>query len=154
MNGEKVSAWLKECPNRKTVVNGGKKIYLPSSTVTLKAFPVKDLSLLDDVSVLKPLSVKKPGSLGWGSTTSSFANMKTTEDISGLFSGNFWAHSKPTWMHLRTWDSMKDCSKYLSISSRALPSFHSSQAWKHLKTLGFHKNDCVWSNVMCTQLHI
>ncbi|KAJ4833172.1 hypothetical protein Tsubulata_016040 [Turnera subulata] len=31
---------------------------------------------------------KKPGSFGWGNTTPSFPNMKTTDDIAGLSSGS------------------------------------------------------------------
>lgn len=99
--------------------------------VILNAFSEWHFSWLDNAPTVKPLSVKKPGCLGWGNATPSLANRKTTDDISGLSSGNFWTHNKPTWIHLRTWDSTKESSKHVSISSRALPSFHSNHAWKY-----------------------
>jgi len=60
--------------------------------VIVMIFLVYNSSLIKDAS----LSIKKPGCLGCGKIASSFANMKTTEDIVGLSPGSFWTHSKPT----------------------------------------------------------
>ena len=89
-------------------------------------------SFLDVVpALLELLSMKKPGCFGSGRITSAFVNIESTQDIAGLSSGNFWTHSKPTWIHLTTWDMESESSKQVNNSSKALPSFHSNHAWNN-----------------------
>ena len=80
------------------------------------------------------LSMKKPGCLGWGRIASSFVNVESTLDIIDLSSGNFWTHSKATWMHLKIWDLECESSKHVNDSSKALPSFHNNHAWSNYNT--------------------
>ena len=100
--------------------------YLASGKVIVS---VLDSSFLDNAPALPELlSMKKPGCLGWGRIASSFVNIDSTQEIIGLSSTNFWTHSKPTWIHLSTWDLKRESSKHVYDSSKALSSFHSNHA--------------------------
>lgn len=81
------------------------------------------------------LSVKKPGSFGWGNGAPSLPNMNTTDDIAGLSTGSFWTHNRATWMHLCTSNSTYEYSKHWSISSEHLLLFHSNHAWFSCKII-------------------
>ena len=103
--------------------------YLASIIVIVTALSVWHPStIFDTPASLELLSMKKPGCLGWGSGTPSLPSMETTDDIAGLSCGSFWTHNRPTWMHLRNWGLTYDSFKHGSSNSKALFSFHSSQA--------------------------
>ena len=116
-------------------------IYLPSR-VFVNPFPEQNSAFLDvELSLLlfELISMKKPGSFGFGNLTPSFDNIKTTEFIVGRSSEYFWTHNKPTWMHLNTWGSTEKSSKHESINSFARSSFHSNHA-------------CIYNS--CTHIYI
>lgn len=112
--------------------------YLATSVVIVNVVPVWLLPSSMKESMSKDLlSVKKPGSFGWGKATPSLLNIRSTDGIAGLSFGSFWTHKRPTWMHLSTSNSTYESSKQGSISSKPLSLFHSSQAWKSCKLYAF-----------------
>lgn len=84
---------------------------------------------------------KKPGCLGWGSSTS-LSNINTADAMVGLSSGCCCAHNKLTWMHLNISDTLHVSSMFLSINSRTLPSLHSIHAWN--SQLAYQSSNLDW----------
>jgi len=75
------------------------------------------------------LALKNAGCLGTGNCAS-LVSIDITSDIIGLSTALASTHSKPTWMHLKTWSLEQDSlSIGGSTSSNGLPAFHSSHAW-------------------------
>ena len=70
---------------------------------------------------------KKPGCLG-SANTFSLPNMRATSDMTGLSSGDCCTHKRLTWMQRITSDKTNESFTVSSMSSNALPSFHSTQA--------------------------
>lgn len=82
---------------------------------------------------LELLSVKNPGSFGFGRKAPSVPNIETTDGIVGLSDANFCTHNNPTCMHLFTWGSMNVLLlsfKHSSISSRIWSPLQSSHAFR------------------------
>lgn len=103
--------------------------YLVSSVVIVNVVPVWLLpSSMKELMSKDLLSVKKPGSFGWGNATPSLLNIRSTDGIAGLSFSSFWTHKRPTSMHLSTSNSKYESSKQRSINSKPLSLFHSSQA--------------------------
>ena len=74
------------------------------------------------------LALENAGCLGSGNCAS-LVSIDITSDIVGLSTALSSTHSKPTWMHLKTWSLEQDSLSIGSTSSNGLPAFHSSHAW-------------------------
>jgi len=74
------------------------------------------------------LALENAGCLGRGNCAS-LVSIDITFDIIGLSTALSSTHSKPTWMHLKTWSLEQDSLSTGSTSSNGLPAFHSSHAW-------------------------
>ena len=74
------------------------------------------------------LALENAGCLGRGNCAS-LVSIDITSDIIGLSTALSSTHSKPTWMHLKTWSLEQDSLSIGSTSSIGLPAFHSSHAW-------------------------
>jgi len=74
------------------------------------------------------LALENAGCLGSGNCAS-LVSIDITSDIIGLSTALSSTHSKPTWMHLKTWSLEQDSLSIGSTISNGLPAFHSSHAW-------------------------
>jgi len=74
------------------------------------------------------LALENASCLGRGNFAS-LVSIDITSDIIGLSTALSSTHSKPTWMHLKTWSLEQDSLSIGPTSSNGLPAFHSSHAW-------------------------
>jgi hypothetical protein len=93
--------------------------------------------LEEELASINFLSVKKPGSVGWGNVPSPL-NIRTTVDMLGLSSGECCTHNRPTWIDLITSVRSLVSTIKLSISSKGLPSLNSFHAWKSQDTFCYY----------------
>lgn len=102
------------------------KNYRGPTVVILKSLDEDNICVLCEPSFpCRFLSVKNPGFWGSGSSILLF-NIRTTDDISGRYSGYSWTQSNPIWMTRNT--------SHWLLDSKIAPSINSSSCspLKHL----------------------